>query len=77
MGNLNHYDPSKFMSTDHYNSIFTQDNGLSVQKFNETGAYNMTNNEIQESQSTAQPGLIPSNDSRFFKALQKQMVFTP
>jgi hypothetical protein len=53
MGNFNHYDPSKFMSTDHYNSIFTQDNGLSVQNFNETGAYNMTNNEIQESQSTA------------------------
>ena len=61
------------MSTDHYNSIFTQDNGLSVQNFNETaGSYNnmMYNNEILESQnSSTQPGLIPSNDTRFFKAL--------
>jgi hypothetical protein len=47
MGNFNKYDASKFMSTDHYNSIFTQDNnGMSLQNFNETGAYNMVNNEI-------------------------------
>jgi hypothetical protein len=75
MGNFNQYDASKFMSTDHYNSIFTHNNGASLQNFNETGGSYI--NEIQESNSVNQAGFIPSNDSRFFKALQKQMVFTP
>lgn len=75
MGNFNQYDASKFMSSDHYNSIFTQENGGSFLNFNETGGAYF--NELQDSQSINNTGFIPSNDTRFFKALQKQMVFTP
>ena len=81
MGNFNnYYEASKFMSTDYYNSIFPLDSsGASVQHLNEAGSNLLisTCETGEQSHQNAIPGLIPSNDTRFFKALQKQMVFTP